>query len=148
MTFANLSSGNTFDNAAGTLYYRPSAGGTFRVDAASTDAESGIQSYTFSPLSGFASTSQTGGSLNVTFDGASSGGGAFTVHATNGAGTDSTDATYNVTPDSTAPSGGGLTVNGTAATGAGSSSYFTSGGSVALSTTAYSDAARGCRARS
>ena len=34
MTFGNLSSGNTFDNAAGTLYYRPSAPGTFRRDVA------------------------------------------------------------------------------------------------------------------
>ena len=143
VTFGNLSSGNTFDGGAGTLYYRPSAGGTFRVDGASTDPESGVQSYTFSPLTGFASTSQTSGSLNVSFNGASTGSGASTIHATNGAGTDSTDATYTITPDTTAPSGGGLTVNSTAATGAGSSSYFTSGGSVALSTTPYSDGGSG-----
>ncbi|HEX3224465.1 MAG TPA: invasin domain 3-containing protein [Gaiellaceae bacterium] len=143
VTFANLSSGNTHDDGAGTLYYRPSAGGTFRVDAASTDAESGVQGYTFSPLSGFASTNQSGASLNVTFNGSSSGSGAFTVHATNNAGLDSSDAGYNVTADSTAPSGGSLTVNGTAAMGAGSSSYLTSGGSVAVATTPYSDGGSG-----
>ena len=143
VTFGNLSSGNTYDDGAGTLYYRPSPAGTFRVDASSGDAESGVQGYSFSPLGGFAGTSQSGGSLHVTFNGASTGSGAFTVHATNNAGTDSADATYNVTPDSTAPSGGGLTVNGTAATGAGSSSYLTSGGSVALSTTPYSDGGSG-----
>ena len=143
VTFGNLSSGNTYDDGAGTLYYRPSAGGTFRVDASSTDPESGVQSYTFSPLSGFASTNQSGGSLSATFNGASTGGGAFTVHATNNAALDSPDATYNVTADSTAPSGGGLTVNGTAATGAGSSSYLTSGGSVAVATTPYSDGGSG-----
>src|SRR5262249_47119390 len=86
VTFANLSSGDPYDAGAGTLYSRPSAGGTFRVDAASTDAETGVQSYTFSPLAGFASTNQSGGSLSVTFNGSSTGGGSFTVHATNNAG--------------------------------------------------------------
>jgi hypothetical protein len=143
VTFGNLSSGNTYDGGAGTLYYRPSAGGTFRVDAASTDAESGVQSYTFSPLAGFASTSQSGGTLDVTFNGASTGNGAFTVHATNNAGLDSSDAHYTVAADSNAPSGGSLTVNGTAATGAGSSSYLTSGGSVAVATSPYSDGGSG-----
>ncbi|HEX6788597.1 MAG TPA: invasin domain 3-containing protein [Gaiellaceae bacterium] len=143
ITFGNLSAGNTYDDGAGTLYYRPSAGGTFRVDASSTDAESGVQSYTFSPLTGFSSTNQSGAALNATFSGSSTGGGAFTVHATNNAGLDSSDASYNVTADSTAPSGGSLTVNGTAATGAGSSSYLTSGGSVAVATTPYSDGGSG-----
>ena len=79
----------------------------------------------------------------MTFNGASNGCGADTVHATNGAGPDSTDATYTVTADTTAPSGGGLTVNGTAATNGGTSSYFTSGASVTLSTTPYSDGGSG-----
>ena len=102
-----------------------------------------MQGYTFSPLAGFASTGQSGGSLSAAFNGSSTGSGAFTVHATNNAGLDSSDATYNVTADSAAPSGGSLTVNGIAASGAGSSSYLTSGGSVAVGTTPYSDSGSG-----
>ncbi len=147
VTFSNLSSGNTFDDGAGTLYYRPSPAGTFDVDAASTDAQSGVQGYTYSPLSGFASTNQAAGSMHVTFNGASTGAGAFTVHATNNAGSNSTDATYTLTPDTTAPGSGGLSVNGTAATGVGSSSYFTSGASVAVSTTPYSDGGSGMQSQ-
>ena len=106
--------------------------------------------YTFSPLAGFASSSQTGGSLERHLRRRQLR--QRRVHRPlrrTAPALDSTDATYNVTADSTAPSGGGLTVNGTAATGGGSSSYFTSGGSVALSTTAYTDARlRHRRARS
>jgi|GEM_PF-5873558 len=141
--FSNLSAGNTFDNGSGTLYYRPSAGGGFHVDASAADAQSGIQGYSFSPLTGFAGTSQSGSSLHVSFDGSSTGGGAFTVHATNNAGLDSTDASYDVTPDSTPPSGGSLTVNGTLASGAGTSSYLTSGSSVSVATTPYTDGGSG-----
>ena len=43
VTFSGLSAGNTYDNGSGTLFFRPSAGGTFTVNAASTDAQSGIQ---------------------------------------------------------------------------------------------------------
>ena len=41
--------------------------------------------------------------LDVTFNGASTGSGSYTVHSTNNAGLDSADATYSVTADSTAP---------------------------------------------
>ena len=94
VVFGNLSSGNTFDNGAGTLYYRPSAGGTFtrqreRLDR-SRVRRPDRSGYTFSPLTGFASTTPDRQPLDVTFNGASNGGGAYTVHATNNAGLDST----------------------------------------------------------
>ena len=69
--------------------------------------------------------------LDAPSAGASIGSGSHTVHSTNNAGLDSTDAPYTITADSTAPSGGGLTVNGTAGAAAPTSSYFTSGPSVA-----------------
>jgi hypothetical protein len=142
--FSGLSSGNTFDNGLGTLYYRPSAGGAFSVNVeGSMDAESGIRDYTFSPLTGFSGPTQTDNRLDVPFNGSSTGGGSFTVHSTNNAGLDSASATYDVTSDSTAPSGGGLTVNGSTATSGGTSSYLTSGGSVSLSTTPYADGVSG-----
>ncbi|HXY80444.1 MAG TPA: SwmB domain-containing protein, partial [Gaiellaceae bacterium] len=147
--FTGLSSGNTFDNGAGTLFFRPSDGGTFTVDAnGSTDAESGIKTgnsgYTFSPLSGNLNGTQTGSQLAVAFDHTSSGSNTYTVHSTDNAGLDSSDANFTVTADSTAPSGGALTVNGTAAAGVATSSYLNSGTTVTIdSRTDYTDAGSG-----
>jgi hypothetical protein len=149
VAFSGLSTGNTFDDGSGTLYYRPSAGGTFMVSASgATDAESAVKSgnagYGFSPFTGFAGASQAGSSVDVTFNGSSTGSGAHTVHATNIAGLDSTDAGFNVTLDATTPVNGALSVNGTGATGGGTSSYLTSGSIVAIdSRTDYTDAASG-----
>ena len=147
--FTGLSAGNTFDNGAGTLFFRPADGGTFTVDAnGSTDAESGIKSgnsgYTFSPLSGNLNGTQTGSQLAVTFDHTSSGSSAYTVHSTNNAGLDSADANFTVAADSTAPTGGALTVNGTAAAAVATSSYLNTGTSVTIdSRTDYTDAGSG-----
>ncbi|MDX6485570.1 MAG: large repetitive protein, partial [Gaiellaceae bacterium] len=132
-------------------YYRPSAGGTFTVNAnGSTDGESGIKSgnagYTFSPLTDFAGSSQTGSALAVTFTGSSAGSGSFTAHSTNNAGLDSNNATYNVTADSTAPASGSLTVNSTGASNGGSASYLTSGSSVSIATTPFTDGGSGMQA--
>src|SRR5205823_10499437 len=65
IAFTGLSGGNTFDDGTGTLFYRPSAGGAFTVNAnGSVDAESGIKAgnpgHTFSTLTGFAGATQTG----------------------------------------------------------------------------------------
>ena len=149
IAFSGLSAGNTYDNGAGTLFFRPSAGGTFTVNAnGSTDAESGLKSgnagYTFSPLAGNLNGTQTVNQLAVTFDGTSSGSNAYTVHSTDNASLDSTDATYTVTADSAVPTGGALTVNGTAAAASPTSSYFTSGTTVTIdSRTDYTDAGSG-----
>src|SRR3954466_7392985 len=108
LSFSNLSS-NAFYDGAGTLYIRPSAGGTFTVTGASTDNESGIGSYTFGTLNSNGGAnfggSQTGDHFDYTF-------GATTtapttsrsVNSTNGAGTNSSSASYAVNSDTTGPS--------------------------------------------
>ena len=75
----------------------------------STDAESGIASYTFD------ASTQPGNQLAYTFGAGGIGSGSHTVHSTNGAGLDSANGSYTITSDSTAPAGGSLTVNGGAA---------------------------------
>src|SRR5207248_9263929 len=98
-----------------TLFYRPSAGGTFSVNLnGSTDPETGIKAgnagYTFSSLSGFASTTQTGNCLDVPFDAASTGSGTDSVAAVNNAGLSSSPTLFTVTADSVAPTGGLLSI--------------------------------------
>ncbi len=147
--FSGLSTGNTFDDGAGTLFFRPSAGGTFTVNAnGSTDLESGLKpgnsGYTFSPLAGNLNATQTGNQLAVTFDGTSSGSNGYTVHSTNNAGLDSADATYTVTADTTAPAGGALSVNGTPAAAVATSSYLNTGTTVTIdSRSDYTDTGSG-----
>ena len=112
VTFSGLSAGNTYDNGAGTLFFRPSAGGTFTVNAASTDAQSGIKAgnagYTFSNLNSngganFVPT-QTNGALSVTFGATTTGPTvAQSVNSTNNANTNSATAPFTITQDSTAP---------------------------------------------
>ena len=119
VTFTGLSAGNTYDNGAGTLFFRPSAAGTFTVNAASTDTQSGIKAgtagYTFGSLNSNGGTNfvtgQTNGALSVTFDGTTTGPTTQrTVSSTNGSGLNSATANYNVTQDSTAPTGGAASV--------------------------------------
>src|SRR5581483_11447312 len=110
--FTGLSSGNTYVSGT-TLYYRPSAGGTFTVNAnGASDPETGVAGYTFSPLNGFASATQSGNHVDVTFDGSSTGNGGSTVVAVNNAGVSSTPPTaFTVTKDAVAPAGGLLSIN-------------------------------------
>src|SRR5581483_10129082 len=110
--FTGLSSGNTYVSGT-TLYYRPSAGGTFTVNAnGASDPETGVAGYTFSPLNGFASATQSGNHVDVTFDGSSTGNGGSTVAAVNNTGVSSTPPTaFTVTKDAVAPAGGLLSIN-------------------------------------
>ncbi|MES1248353.1 MAG: invasin domain 3-containing protein, partial [Actinomycetota bacterium] len=141
VVFSGLSTGNTYDDGAGTLWYRPSAGGTFTVTATATDAESGIGTYTYSSLLG---GTQTAGRLDTTFGAGGIGSGSYTVHATNRAGLDSGDAHFSVNADSTPPVNGALKVNGTDAAAIASSSYLTTGPSVSIdSRVDYTDADSG-----
>ena len=50
LSFSNLSANAYWDSSGSTFYFRPSAGGTVTVTAASSDSDSGIGSYTFGTL--------------------------------------------------------------------------------------------------
>jgi hypothetical protein len=85
------------------VYYRPAAGGAFTVTAAAADGESGIASYSFPTVPGFASTG-TGSRRTFTFSSSTvASSTAFGVTATNGAGLTSTGASFTLVPDSAKP---------------------------------------------
>src|SRR4051794_8501915 len=107
LSFSNLSS-NAFYDGAGTLWIRPSAGGTFTVTAASSDSESAISSYTFGTLNSNGGAnfggSQTGDHFDYTFGATTTAPTTTrTVNSTNGAGTSSSNATYTLNADTTGP---------------------------------------------
>ena len=142
VTFTGLSAGNTYDNGTGTLFFRPSAAGTFTVNASSTDAQSGIKAgnagYTFGSLNSNGGTNfgtaQTNGALSVTFTGTTTGPTTQrTVNSTNGAGSNSATANYNVTQDSTAPTGGSISVP----------AFSSTLGSIVITSSNYTDAGSG-----
>ena len=129
LTFSGLSANTYYKSSTNALYFRPSPGGSFTLTANSTDAETGIKSYTFSSLTGSGfGEAQTGGQVLYTF-GASAvqPPTAPTVFAASGAGASSASATYSLIADSSAPTGGALSVNGTTATASGATGYSTSG---------------------
>jgi hypothetical protein len=145
LSFSNLSA-NAYWDGGSTFYFRPSAGGTFTVTAASSDTQSGVSSYTFGTLNSNGGSnwggSQTSDHFDYTFNASTTAPStARTVSATNGAGTNSSDATYSIAADTTAPTGGALTVNGTAASGGGSVSYDTDGSFTIGTRTDYSETA-------
>ncbi len=120
------------------IYYRRSApSGSLTITASSTDAESGIGSYTFPSLGTGWSTTGTGAARTYswTAPNPTTTTSARTLRATNGAGLQSpTSSSYRMVADITEPTGGALTVNGVAATTTGSSSYLrTAGATLALS---------------
>jgi PKD repeat protein len=140
LAFSALSSNAFYDATGNTLYFRPAANGAFTVTAASSDPQTGIASYTFSPLAsnGFTQT-QSGGQEAYTFGaGATQPTSAPTVLATSNAGVSSSTASFGLVADSTPPTGGALTVNGTAASAAGSTSFNTSGSFAIGTRTDYS----------
>lgn len=136
-TWSFQSLNNVFVSAGrARIYYRRTApSGSFTMTANSTDAESGIASYSFPSLgTGWTSTG-TGASRNYAWSAASplTTTSAITLRATNGAGTlSNVSSSYRIVPDVTAPAGGALTVNGVAAGTAGTTSYLT-GTTLALS---------------
>jgi hypothetical protein len=153
VTFSGVSA-NAWDNGSGTIFFRPSAGGAFTVNAASTDAQSNILAgnpgYTFLTPNSNGGTNfgitQTAGAYALTFGATATGPTTSrTVTSTNNAGLTSTAGTYNITQDSANPTGGAFTANGIAASGAGTSSYLTTVGATLLLSgrTDYSDAGSG-----
>src|SRR5207244_1927241 len=76
LAFSGLSS-NAYYDGSGTLYLRPSAGGTFTVTATSSDGQSGIGGYTFGTLNSNGGSnfggSQTGDHFDYRFNGACGG---------------------------------------------------------------------------
>ncbi len=129
LVFSGLSANTYYKTATNALYFGPSSGGAFTLTASSTDADTGIASYTFSPLSANGFTAQqTAGKIVYSFGAsATQPTPAPTVLATNNAGASSASATYSLIADAAGPTGGALSVNGTAATAAGSTSYNASG---------------------
>jgi hypothetical protein len=132
LAFDLLSPNAFYRTAQNTLFFRPAAGGRFRVTASSTDTESGIRpgnaGYTFSSIAGGFGGTQSGAQTTYSFgESATQPPADPTVVATNNAGLDSAAASYHLRSDTVAPTGGSLTVNATAATAAGTASVSTSG---------------------
>src|SRR5439155_18891868 len=98
-----------------TLYYNPTAAGAgFTVDAATSDAQSGVQKVNFPAIAGItgggdATTSPYQGSYSWATGASASGDADVTV--TNKAGLTST-ASLTLTPDSTAPSSQSAAISG------------------------------------
>ena len=153
VTFSGVSA-NAWDNGSGTIFFRPSAGGAFTVNAASTDAQSNILAgnpgYTFLTPNSNGGTNfgiaQTAGAYALTFGATATGPTTSrTVTSTNNAGLTSTAGTYNITQDSANPTAGAFTANGIAASGAAPAATSPPSGPTLLLSgrTDYSDAGSG-----
>ncbi|MDX6543406.1 MAG: hypothetical protein QOK32_1009, partial [Gaiellaceae bacterium] len=91
--------------AGSTVYFRSGAAGGFTVTAASSDAQSGVSSYSFPALGSGWSGAASGADDAYTFTAAAGDPSEPNdVRATNAAGLDSTAASFTVTADGTAPS--------------------------------------------
>ncbi len=129
LTFSGLSGNVFYKSASNALYFSPSSGGAFTVTASSTDPDSGIKTFNFSPLAanGFTETQTSGQNVYTFGASATQPASAPTISITNNAGGVSASATYSLIADATGPTGGALTVNGTPGTAAGATSYNNSG---------------------
>ena len=130
-----------------TLYYRAAGnGGTFDIDATTSDGQSGLKHVSFPGLTGgFTPTSATNDATppyanTYSWTGGATDSGAKTVTAEDNA-TNQATSTFTVTPDDAVPTTGALTVNGTAASPGGTTS--TSSGSFSISRTDYTDGGSG-----
>src|SRR5207253_3014683 len=100
LAFSGLSS-NAYYDGAGSFWFRPAAGGTFTVTAASSDSESGIGSYSFGTLNSNGGSnwggSQSGDHYDYTFNASTTAPTTSrTVNSTNGAASNSSNASYTI----------------------------------------------------
>ena len=124
-----------------TAFYRPSGSGSFDVGASSTDAQSGIASYSFPALAGF-TTSGAGASRTYTLATPTEPDGGKPVSAQNNAGR-SNSSNFTLTADASDPTGGALVVNGVASTLVGTQSYDGDGSFTIGTRTDYTDTLSG-----
>ena len=126
LSFSAVGGGAYYPGSGSRVYFKPdAANGTFDISASSTDADTGIASYSFPAGSALGTNwagSGSGSSRTYSYTATATSNGSQNVTATNNAGR-SANSNFTPTADSTAPAGGALSVNGTAATGGGSSSY-------------------------
>ncbi|HEY7812780.1 MAG TPA: hypothetical protein VIC62_06045, partial [Nakamurella sp.] len=139
-TFSGLTN-SYYPGAGSTVYFKGGAAGGFTATASgSTDADTGIASYTYGAIAGTGWANAAGA---YTFTAASPTG-TGPVTATNNAGLAGSSASFTAQVDATAPSGGAFSANGTAASGGGSSSYLNSGTTLTInSRTDYTDGGSG-----
>ena len=139
-TFSGLTN-SYYPGAGTTVYFKGGAVGGFTATASgSTDADTGIASYTYGAIAGTGWANAAGA---YTFTAASPTG-TGPVTATNNAGLAGSSASFTAQVDGTAPSGGAFSANGTAASGGGSSSYLNSGTTLTINgRTDYTDGGSG-----
>ena len=147
-TFANLGGGAYYSGAGTTVWFRPAAAtGTFDITGSSTDADTGIASYTFPSAATMGTNwavSGAGATRTYSYTAGAGTPGAQNVTATNNAGLTSATGSWTTSADSTAPTGGAFTANSVAATAGGSSSYLNSGTTLLInSRTDYTDGGAG-----
>jgi hypothetical protein len=155
LTLTTKSGGGSFLSGS-TVFYQGSAAGSFKIQNAVTDADSGAASSTFAALGGTptgwthttpdAQTTPAGGpyASNVfSWLNATSSSPTEVVTGADAAGNTTNAPTLTFTNDSTAPTGGAVSVNGTAASPGGSTSATTSTSFAIDSRTNFTDAGSG-----
>ena len=105
--FDTMTNASTTSSADGTtVWYRPSAGGTFRVSSAASDSGSGVASHSWPALgTGWSRTGGTAAASVYSWSAAPAVPGPQQVTATNRAGLTSAPMSLTVAADGTAPSG-------------------------------------------
>src|SRR6185503_14781078 len=96
LTFSNATGSAHYPGTGSTIWFRSAvgAGGSFDVTASSTDAQTGVASYSFPALGAGWSQTGSGATRTYTYTDAAATPGAANVTATNGAGNGSGNGTF------------------------------------------------------